>query len=988
MREAARETRRRTARWTATSYVVVTTVVVVAIATAGATAARTSPRTTHHEHHHHHHHVLKNGVGPELYPYDPVANASSVVKSGDGKARFTILTDRLIRMEYSDEGTFEDRASLAFVNRNTAAPVFSVYQNASLTQIKTEFVDIEYTEGQGSGAGFGPHNLAVNGLGSKKFSWKPGQVNEGRLPGAIKSLDTLGVQTLNCTTIERNHQTVHNEKLHCNWALFSRSGWTVFDDATTPMINPEDVDGWWEVEKKNKNKQDLYFFGHGLDFLAALRDYRTVGGVIPMLPKAVMGVWWTRWFNYNTDGIKDVVNNFRMYSLPMDVLVYDMNWHIKDGSPDGWTGYSWDERVLPNHSTLNRWLKKQNLMLSANLHDDEGVGPNEARYPEACSAAGIDPATKKTIPFSVANKTLMLAVEDQVLAPLKANGSAIDFFWVDWQQGGKEGGALGGRSNPTIWLNKVRCTDALRHGRDERNMVLGRWGGLGNHRYQLGFSADIADQHVWADWSLLAYQPYFSASGSNVGYGFWSHDILTAGNNPELSLRWVQWGANSAVMRFHDRGLSSGLCNDPFQHPGQSGSCDIDLIWKHPAHYFQAMRAALQRRAQLLPYLYNAVREAFDTGVSLIRPLYYYHSDLDMSYTNDMEGTNTAYYFGPSMIVAPVVSPVDKEKNLASTEIWLPPGAWIEVATGSEIASGSSGSYIKHAWDITEVPTYVKAGAIIPISLDGEAGKTIGQAGNPYLTLGFEIYPAATPSSQVFVYEDDGKSLGYLKNEYALTEVNVQRGANGATTIQLKGPDVDKFPWWPVLARSLRFSLVNSPPAASVKLRAPLGPNGPNTWQDLKYDDMKDAVRTAEEPGFYYDGSTGTLVVSAGVVRVERTITIEIEFVQTSTSLSSLKGVLSRANLAKEALDAVQGTPGFFNAKQGSLERLSSMAARVEADLAAGNTASAMDELNSFTTQHAAALKEVQDTKENDKHRKDYALELLSTAAVIPVPSP
>jgi len=40
----------------------------------------------------------------------------------------------------------------------------------------------------------------------------------------------------------------------------------------------------------------------------------------------------------------------------------------------------------------------------------------------------------------------------------------------------------------------------------------------------------------------LAYQPYFSYTASNVGYGFWSHDIVGTYNDHEMHTRWIQWG--------------------------------------------------------------------------------------------------------------------------------------------------------------------------------------------------------------------------------------------------------------------------------------------------------------------------------------------------------------------------------------------------------------------------------------------------------------
>ena len=55
---------------------------------------------------------------------------------------------------------------------------------------------------------------------------------------------------------------------------------------------------------------------------------------------------------------------------------------------------------------------------------------------------------------------------------------------------------------------------------DKRPLLYHRWGGLGNHRYQIGFSGDAT-----ITWKSLEFQPYFTATASNVLYGYWSHDI-------------------------------------------------------------------------------------------------------------------------------------------------------------------------------------------------------------------------------------------------------------------------------------------------------------------------------------------------------------------------------------------------------------------------------------------------------------------------------
>ena len=55
-----------------------------------------------------------------------------------GKARFTVLTDRLIRMEWAEDSKFEDRATLGIINRDLDVPAFDVQKSKSKVVIKTK----------------------------------------------------------------------------------------------------------------------------------------------------------------------------------------------------------------------------------------------------------------------------------------------------------------------------------------------------------------------------------------------------------------------------------------------------------------------------------------------------------------------------------------------------------------------------------------------------------------------------------------------------------------------------------------------------------------------------------------------------------------------------------------------------------------------------------------------------------------------------------
>src|SRR5438309_2329297 len=150
--------------------------------------------------------------------------------------------------------------------------------------------------------------------------------------------------------------------------------------------------------------------------------------------------------------------------------------------------------------------------------------------------------------------------------------------------------------------------------RGKRGLLFYRWGGLGNHRYQIGFSGDTT-----SDWPSLAFQPYFTATAANVGYAYWSHDIgghLPGVVGPELYTRWIQFGAFSPVLRTHTT-----------KNPEAERR-----IWAYPAPYADIMHQAFVLREALIPYIYTEARRTYDTGVAFLRPLYYDSPEAEEAY--------------------------------------------------------------------------------------------------------------------------------------------------------------------------------------------------------------------------------------------------------------------------------------------------------------------------------------------------------------------
>ena len=175
-----------------------------------------------------------------------------------------------------------------------------------------------------NGQEFSPSTLQVH---AKTFDWSYGDVDSKNLYGTIKSLDLLNPISLDCKEIEEKNITVHDESLHCEYGLVSRSGWAVVDDSDTYVLNPKS--GWWD-QGQNADQVDLYMFGHGHAYKQALQDFVGISGKIGMVPRAASGIWWTRWFNLDTQDLEDIVEEYKAHALPLDVFVLDMDWHTKD----------------------------------------------------------------------------------------------------------------------------------------------------------------------------------------------------------------------------------------------------------------------------------------------------------------------------------------------------------------------------------------------------------------------------------------------------------------------------------------------------------------------------------------------------------------------------------------------------------------------------------------------------------------------------------
>ena len=649
------------------------------------------------------------------------------VAYADNHVRFTVISDGAVRMEYAPDGQFVDTKSFVAVQRAYPAADYRVKRGAWI-EIATPKMVLRYRKNSGP---FTASNLSVCSPkgAAVPFVWKPGMQQKGNLKGTYRTLDGYDGDTY-----------VYDErrpKMPIEDGLLATDGWTLIDDSDNFLF---DGDKEWEwVEKRpDDGAQDWYFLAYGHDYKAALRDFTLFAGKMPLPPRYAFGYWWSRYWAYSDKELRTLVKNFRAYDIPLDVLVIDMDWHYTDGDRGGWTGWSWNRTLFPDPAKFLRWLDGEGIRSTFNLHPADGVRCGEDSYADVARDMGIDPASKQTVPWVSSDKKFIRSIFRRILTPMERDG--VDFWWLDWQQQPTDP-AVEGLSN-TWWLNYVFFSD-MEKNRDVRPMLYHRWGGLGNHRYQIGFSGDAS-----ITWASLDFQPYFNSTASNVLDGYWSHDIgghhMADRIDPELYIRWMQFGALSPVMRTHSA-KSAGLKKE---------------VWNFAPEHADILRSTIRQRYALAPYIYTMARKAYDEGISLCRPMYYEWPEASEAYA-----FRNQYLFGDDILVAPVTAP--GKEGYATVKVWLPEGKWYEWQTGTMLDGGRT---VERTFALDEYPVYVRAGAILPMY--GDTVKNLNANDEEILLT---LFPGG--SGEFSLYEDNGDDKRYAA-EFARTHLKSVRNGN------------------------------------------------------------------------------------------------------------------------------------------------------------------------------------------------------------------
>lgn len=556
--------------------------------------------------------------------------------------------------------------------------------------------------------------------------------------------------------------------------VLNRGGWYLLDDTRTALLPLKD-----RPSHGAQPYQDGYFFGYGQNYKQALADLNALAGNIKLLPQSAYGVWFSRFWGYRTaDYQNTLLPAFRNNFTPIDWLVVDTDWK----SPVEWDGWNWNTGLFPDPQAFLTWTKQMGLDVSMNIHPE--IDSTDPKFSAANAAAGGLPVQPDghTHYFDWANPA-HLATYQGLHQPFEQQG--VRAWWLDYCGGC--GSSIS--SDPHIGADNLINQAYADHdtARGLRGFAFSRIGGTehgtgdstsfasgpwSERRNSLAFTGD-----TYSTWDTLAYEVRYTAGEAAAGLANVSHDIggFHGGHlADDMYARWVQFATFQPVDRLHS------------DHGDR-------LPWDYPGAAQASAERFLRLREALVPYTYTMARQANQTGLTIVRPMYLDYPTQDAAYSATGE-----YMYGDNLLVAPITS------ASGSVSVWVPPGAWTDYFTG---ATYSGPATVTMTAPLNRMPVLVKAGGLVPTRTD----YVHNQKQSPTAQLTVNV--AAGANGSFSLYADAGEGNGYQSGQYTTTPLS---WADGARTFTV-GATTGSYPGAPTArAYTLRIANTAAPTAVSI----------------------------------------------------------------------------------------------------------------------------------------------------------------------------
>ena len=585
---------------------------------------------------------------------DMLASADSKNIIQGNTYRITLLSERLIRLEYNKSGIFEDHKTSLVVNRNFPKVNFFRDTTDTMLQIKTSYFTLTYVMDRPISPSkmMATSNLKISLNGTDK-EWYPGHVEARNFGGLNYSLDDF------------------NNKLKLDKGLYSTDGFVSIDDSNSLIF-----DGNNYVERENK-ETDIYVFMYRKDLGLCLQDYFLLTGYPTLIPRYALGNWWYKDEDYNIYQVDEVIKNFIRSNIMLSVFIL---------GDKALNNYRLDSKKF-NENNIRQYFDYYNIRYGLTINPDISIMKDNDRYEELAELIPPITSSKKKkkgisndrISFVPYNNDKIKVYFDTIINPLMKSSPSI--FNIDYYNPNDKKG---------LWLLDNYHYDMLN--KEVRNVILTRNAGIAPHRYPVLYTGKTK-----VSWDVLNAIPFYNLSAANMGVSWIAHAIggFQGGiEDRELYIRYIQLGTFSPILM-----LASASGKYYKREPWKWNSLDQNII-----DYY------LNLRNRLIPYIYTEAYMYHKYGKPLIIPLYYSYPRAydEPRYRNE-------YFFGSNILIAPITKLKNKVMNRVVQRVFVPNGTWYDFITGKKFIGNK---YYVSFYRDDEYPVFCKEGAIIPLSLD------------------------------------------------------------------------------------------------------------------------------------------------------------------------------------------------------------------------------------------------------------------------------
>ncbi|EUJ17115.1 hypothetical protein G161_14200 [Listeria monocytogenes FSL F6-684] len=504
-----------------------------------------------------------------------------------------------------------------------------------------------------------------------------------------------------------------------------------------------------------------------------MSSYADVTGHTPMMPKWSLGFSNFEW-GTNEAEFRENINTYRAKGIPIDSFAFDYDWKFYGDPTYGgdYGEFAWNTENFPSakDTTLKSDMDALGVKMIGitkprvvtNLEDgtatQQGKDADANGYWYPGQSAYEDyafPVTVRSIdPYNADERNWWWSHSEDAL------DKGIVGWWNDETDKVSSNGADYWFGNFTTGFTSEAMYEGQRDYTNERVWQTGRTFYPGAQRYSTStWSGDIGVQ--WKkgeviDWANgMQEQPSTMLSTINLGQTKWGMD--TGGFNansgqvlnpdPELYSRWMEFSSLVPVFRTH------GNQNQQRQPWFYGGTAE------------EVAKSSMTWRYSMIPYMYAYERQAYDSGVGLVQPLTF-----DNPTDENVVNLTDEWMFGDGLLAAPVL-----EEGAGSRDIYLPAGTWIDYNRGDVYEGNQTINYEVNDDDWTDVPMFVKQGAIMPMQ---QPQNYVGESA--VKTIYLDTF-ASDKETSFTHYDDDGKSFDYEKDTYLKQKMTTSKTADTST---------------------------------------------------------------------------------------------------------------------------------------------------------------------------------------------------------------